>query len=69
MTTADREKQLREIAQLEAKFTLENYDYMGVIEMQPDYDLTLTDAEADYVFDLVRMATPTLPDRKLEDYL
>ena len=69
MTPTDREKQLREMAQTEAKFLLEDYDFLSISEVTADYGFDLTEGEADYVFDLIRMATPTLPDRKLEDYL
>lgn len=69
MSTADREERLRAMAQSEAKCQLEAQDFMGVLEVMADYDLDLEDEEAEYVFDLIRMATPTLPDRKLEDYI
>lgn len=68
MSTTDRENELRAMAQSEAFYQLEDHDLMGIFETQGEYDLDLTDDEADYVLYLIRRATPQLPDMTLEEY-
>lgn len=70
MSTTDREKQLRRIAQDEAHNWIDNYDWFSLVEgLDMDYeDDGVTDDEAEYIYHLIRQGTFTLPAMALEEY-
>lgn len=65
----DRENELRMAAMNIAAAQLEDLEYTSVFEiLEFDEDQHPTEAEAEFVYDLVTGATLRLPNLKLEDY-